>query len=178
MNANLKSVQWLTVEEVSELWAPQLSIPKATIMRELQYALYKLEKAKTERYFGYEAMRKPLSEAPPDADLPSKDTLINREFIEAFCDKELWAMPLFWFKQIPTGPSFPGRPSIMSEIVQELEGRAKRGELERTLAAEAKALEQWAQANPEFVGKQLPRAPSIRNGVRSAYNILKGEFLR
>lgn len=41
--APLKNVNWLSVREIAEIWAPELEIPASTIEREMRIALYKLE---------------------------------------------------------------------------------------------------------------------------------------
>lgn len=161
----MSAVSWLSVREISELWAPQLQIPVSTIERELRIALYKLE----QNY----PFDKPIDVNPDTVDLPSAETLIDREFIERFHDKELWKLPDFWFKDLPTGPSFPGRPSVMSAIVQELEARASRGELEVTLAAQGRALSEWADR--EFPRHQTPAPGAVENGIRTLFWTLKAE---
>lgn len=159
----LQTTQWLTLREVSELWAPELNRPASLILRELRFAMYKLEQD-----YPYS---EPLTELPPEDQLPSPDELIDRDFIERFNDKQIWKLPKFWFADLPTGPSFPGRPSIMSAIVQQLEQRSQQGEMLDTLAAESRALEAWAKdAHP---GQQTPTTRSIENGIRTAYNQLK-----
>ncbi|MFN3129457.1 hypothetical protein [Roseibium sp.] len=162
-NMSFQNIQWLTLQEVSELWAPQLKIPPSVILRELQFAFFKIE-----REYDY---LEPLKDAPLKEDLPSAETLINRDFVERFHSKQKWQLPSFWFEGLPTEPSFPGRPSVMSAIVQELTRRRKTREMLSTLAAEARFLEQWA--NQEFPGEQTPRARSIENGIRSTYGALK-----
>ncbi|ASP32241.1 hypothetical protein [Labrenzia sp. VG12] len=160
---SLKTTQWLTVQEIADLWSPQLSIPASTILRELRFALYKLEKD-----YPY---NEPLKELPPEEELPSVQTLIDRDFIERFNDKQIWKLPEFWFANLPTGPSFPGRPSIMNAIVQELERRYENEEMLDTLAAESRVLEAWASENHS--GQQTPKTSSIENGIRTVYRQLK-----
>lgn len=162
---DMSRVNWLSVREVSKLWAPQLQIPASAIERELQIALYKLEK----KY----PFDKPIDVNPDTVDLPSAETLIDRDFIERFHDKELWKLPDFWFDDLPTGPSFPGRPSVMCAIVQELKARAKRDELAETLAAEARVLSAWASKT--FPGQQTPTSRTVENGVRMVFKTLKAE---
>ena len=174
MSGNYNNVQWLSVEQVAKLWAPKLDILEGVIVDEMRRALYKIERAKMGAMGIKEAMLQKLDHLPSEKDLPSKDTLIDRAFIENFCSKEDWALPEFWFKGLPTGPSFPGRPSIMSAIVQELEAIAREGKLRQTLAQQARDLESWARAT--FSGKQTPKALAIENGVRIAYRVLKKEF--
>ncbi len=162
---SLQSTQWLTLREISELWAPELNIPASTILRELRFAMYKLEQS-----YPY---NQPLTELPPEDQLPSPDALVDRSFIERFNDKQIWKLPGFWFENLPTGPSYPGRPSQMDAIVQELEERFRRRQMLDTLAAESRALEKWARE--KYPGVQTPKATSIGNGTRVAYNTLKRE---
>lgn len=165
-SVSLNTTQWLSIKEISELWAHELNIPASTILRELRFAMYKLE----QKY----PYNEPLTKLPPEEELPSPDALINRDFIEKFNDKQIWKLPRFWFADLPTGRSFPGRPSKKRAIVQELEERFKRGEMLDTLAAEARALHAWAEdAFPGADDIGQPR--SIGNAIRIAYNTFKRE---
>lgn len=164
--APLSNVNWLSVREIAEIWSPELGIPASTIEREMRIALYKLE---IEYPWG-----KQIDVNPNAVDLPSPDTLIDRDFIERFHDKQLWKLPDFWFKDLPTGPSFAGRPSVMAAIVQELEARARRYELAPSLAEQSRQLSDWAQQT--FPGKQTPQPDSTANGIRVAYNALRRDI--
>ena len=157
------NVNFLTVRAVSELWENSLNIPASIIERELRVALFKLEK----NYPFHENVKV----IPSEKELPPPDTIIDRKFIEKFCDKEGWKLPAFWFNDLPTGPSFPGRPSKMSAIVQELRKRAEEGNLAETLAEESRQLCEWARER--FPGEQTPTDKTIANGIRSTYHILK-----
>lgn len=160
-------IQWLTIAELAEAWAPELTpLPKAVIQRELQMGLYKLHNEMD--------LREPLKDPPPFADLPSQDTLISRDFVERFCtESEELSLPSFWFdmKAKQKSPSFPGRPSIMRAIVQELEVRAESGNLAVTLAEQSRQLEEWAATN--LKGQHIPTAKTIESGVRLAYAAFK-----
>jgi hypothetical protein len=70
-------------------------------------------------------------------------------------------------------PSFPGRPSVMRAIEQEMRRRAGRGELQDKLSEECKHLEEWAEN--EFEGQQTPKWRSIANAVRNLYKQLKAQ---
>ncbi len=164
--APLSNVNWLSIREIAEMWAPQLGIAASTIERELRIALYKLEKE-----YPFD---KPIDVNPDAVDLPSPDALIDREFIERFHDKQLWKLPDFWFKDLPTGPSFAGRPSVMAAIVQELEERARRCELAPSLAEQSRQLSDWAQQ--KFPGKQTPKPESTANGIRMVYNAVRRDY--
>lgn len=162
----LTNVNWLSVREIAEIWSPELRIPASTIEREIRIALYKLE-------IEY-PWEKQIAVNPDAVDLPSSNTLIDRDFIERFHDKQLWKLPDFWFKNLPTGPSFAGRPSVMTAIVQELEDRAERYELAPTLAEQSRQLSDWAQR--KFPGTQTPKPKSTANGIRMAYNALCRDY--
>lgn len=159
----LKNVQWLTVKEAAELWAPELRMPASIIEREIRIALYKLS-------ISYPFLEN-INFLPKEEELPSNEELINQEFMREFSGKESWKLPDFWFKDLPKGPSFPGRPSIMSAIVQELRNLAEAGKLDATLAAQSRSLAAWARDTQP--GAQIPTAKSIGNGIRSAFNLLK-----
>lgn len=161
-------VQWLRISEIGEMWSPQLGIPRGVIERELRFGLFKIEQ-------GAADMRERLNAPPDEASLPSVETLVARDFIERFCtESEEWQLPEFWFemkRRDSQGPSYPGRPSVMRAIVQELEARAERDELEDTLAEQARQLSSWAEA--EFPGKQTPKPGATENGIRLAYRLAK-----
>lgn len=156
-------VNWLTVHEISNMWAPELGMPASVVERELRIALYKLE-------VDY-ALNEPLDVNPDTVDLPPPETLVSREFIERFHDKEAWKLPDFWFKDLPFSPSFPGRPSVMAAIIQELRERALREEMAATLAAQGRVLSDWAKAR--FPAKQTPTPKAVENGIRLVFNTLK-----
>lgn len=166
VKALFNNVNWLSVKEIAEMWSPQLKISPSTIERELRIALYKLE----QEY----PFDKPIDINPDTVDLPSPDTLIDRNFIEQFHDKQLWKLPDFWFEDLPTGPSFAGRPSVMAAIVQELEERARKYELAPNLAEQSRQLSDWAKQT--FPDKQTPQPNSTANGIRMAYNALRRDF--
>jgi len=171
MAPNLSKLQWLTVAELAEAWAPELApMPVSAIKRELLFGLYKIQQLGD--------MREPLERLPDPKDLPPEDTLISRKFIERFCtESEEWQLPAFWFeyKEMEIGPSFPGRPSIMRAIVQELCERHERGELCETVSEQAHQLQNWAKQNlPTNV--QLPTVRTIENGIRAQFRLLsRGE---
>nr|VFJ42644.1 MAG: hypothetical protein BECKFM1743A_GA0114220_1000124 [Candidatus Kentron sp. FM]VFJ43378.1 MAG: hypothetical protein BECKFM1743C_GA0114222_1000124 [Candidatus Kentron sp. FM]VFK05521.1 MAG: hypothetical protein BECKFM1743B_GA0114221_1000124 [Candidatus Kentron sp. FM] len=67
-------------------------------------------------------------------------------------------------------PSFPGRPSLMASVKQEMRRRAERGELLSSLRKEAFFLEEWAKTNhPE---QQTPTAKTIKNALHAFYRNL------
>ena len=159
-------VNFLTVKEISDLWEIELKIPSSIISRELRIALYKLS---IEYPFS-----KNIDIKPSEVDLPSENEYISRELIDRFCDKQIWKLPSFWFKGLPTAGSFPGRPSVMDAILQELSNRAERGELADSLAEQSRQLSEWA--GRRFPGQQTPKPKSTENGIRSTYNMLKNQI--
>lgn len=69
------------------------------------------------------------------------------------------------------GPSFPGRPSLMASVEQEMRRRASAGELLPSLQNEAAWLSQWADIN--HPGQQTPTEKTIKNTLRYVYRSLK-----
>ncbi len=64
---------------------------------------------------------------------------------------------------------FPGRPTIKDFILAEFKRRAEAGEVERTLAAEARALQKWAK-------QEYPEAPAL--APRTIENQIRAEHRR
>jgi hypothetical protein len=157
---NLNCVQWLTIGEVAELWTLEIEVPTSVIEREMRIAIHKSESGLP--------FRDPI--ASPPNEMPSAETLVDVEFLREFSAKQCWAFPRFWAAHQPQSPSFPGRPTVMHLILQELEAKAARGELEPTLAAQARTLRIWSEANLRSV--QIPRAKSIENGIRVRFRQL------
>ena len=97
---------------------------------------------------------------------------VQREDFAAFCDARGYARPDFWFGpdalkgKLPKG--FPGRPSIMREIIGELHRRAAAGVLESKLLDEARTLRTWAEQNIATTS-QIPGIPAIQNAIREHY---------
>lgn len=174
MIAKLSKVQWLTVEELAELWAPELERPKSIVIRELRLALYKHQISGMPlggQTFAYEKFKYQLSECPEDHQLPPLSTKIDREFVKSFCDKETWFLPSFWFEKKTNQPSFPGRPSVMAEVIKEFRRRADSNLILESLSAESRELEQWARNN--LPGVQTPTLKTIQNNIRSEYRAIK-----
>ena len=167
MQNNFLKVQWLTVKELAEMWAPELGMPTSVVKRELLYGLYKVEKAIE--------FAKPLNEPVPEDELPTDETLIQKDFMEKFCRESVeLQMPKFWFGGFDKGPqepAFPGRPSLMRAILKELEAQADREELVDNLAEQSRQLSKWAEE--KFSGQQTPKPKSVENGIRVAFRILK-----
>lgn len=108
----------------------------------------------------------------PAGELPPVDALMTKIEIEKFCEKQgYWPLPTFWFEEAEQRRSFPGRPSIMNAIVQQLQQSAAANELCASLAEQARQLEKWATfAYPKV---QTPKAKAIENAVRNLYRQLK-----
>ena len=68
--------------------------------------------------------------------------------------------------------SFVGRPSQMKAIIGEMRRRAEKNVLCPTLAAEARAMCQWADVT--FPNEQTPKEKSMLNVIRSVYWQLQG----
>jgi hypothetical protein len=169
MRANLTNVQWLTIAELADHWAPEIEVPRDVVVRELRLGLYKWENAKHNPEF---VCGRPLKQRPPEEDLPSvDDARVDRVFMMAFCEKQRWPLPQFWFQRRQPARSFPGRPSIMGAIVQELRRRVEDRQLEDTLAMESRVLEAWAREH--HPGLQTPTAKAIENGIRNEYRVLR-----
>lgn len=145
---NLSNVNTTTVLAISVVWEAPIGACKSIVSRELELCLLRLERdfrTNDSACFNLE-----IEEIPP------ANPLAHRGVIERSCD---------------TGPSFPGRPSLMRAIVQELERRSKTGELAETLAEESRHLSRWASSN--FPGSHTPTARSVENGIRSKYRTIK-----
>lgn len=70
--------------------------------------------------------------------------------------------------------SYPGRPSIMNAIKEQMHKRASEGKLELTLAEEARKLMDWVER--EYPGVQTPQEKSLENGIRESYKKLKNQL--
>lgn len=174
MAAKLAKVQWLTIDELAELWAPELQCPKSMVRRELTLALYKLQKSGmplgSSQIFVYEKFKEQLSVCPSNCELPALSTKVDRHFVKAFCDKETWYLPSFWFEKNKNDPSFPGRPTVMAAVFKEFRRRADSGLVLESLSAESRELEQWARNN---LTGQTPTAKTIQNNIRAEYRTVK-----
>jgi hypothetical protein len=61
------------------------------------------------------------------------------------------------------------RPSIMSELEQEIRRRAEAGQLAPTLKAECRNLEEWAREQRQLQGRHIPTAKSIGDKLGSLF---------
>lgn len=160
----LHRVSHLSLREIAEIWAPEAQRPESFLLRELQTAVVNLQRLDK----GEPLLDVPLS----DDELPDPDQRVDRAWLVEFCSKQEWNTPEFWFgEKRHKGPSFPGRPSKMAAIVQELRRRADAGELEATLAAEARHLSKWAAER--FPEEQTPKPRSTETGIRKDFWKLK-----
>src|SRR5262245_15713605 len=127
MRANLAKVQWLSIAELVEMWAPEIAVPRELMIRELRYGLYKYERSRQNH--PEFVCGQPLKKQPPENELPPVDEpLLYKEFMLAFCEKQGWPLPRSW-PYIEGKPRGAGRPAKMNAIVQELRRRAERCEL-------------------------------------------------
>jgi hypothetical protein len=161
-SVSLLRIRWFTIKEIADLWSPEIGVPASIIERELRLAKINLPRIKE----GLELI------AVFPEELPSAEEIITRDELDDFCEKEgHWPRPVFWFGGEVRPPSFPGRPSIMAAIVQELEKTARAGELQPTLAAQARTLNKWAK--DVFPGAHTPTPKTIENGIRGYFRSLK-----
>ena len=159
----LTTVRELTIYEIADQWSQEVkNPPRSTIERELRIFVIN-----SPRLRNNEGLIDPI---PDDVNLPPTSTRLSRQQIEVFCAKQQWSEPRFWFGQENQGPSFPGRPSKMNAIVQELKARAQAGLLSNTLAGQARELKAWV--DQQFPAEQVPTARTIENGIRESYRRL------
>lgn len=169
MRTSLRSVQWFTIQDVADIWAPHLEMPKAILLRELQYGFYKWHGEKLGKP-GLQCGR-PLVEMPPNEELPPLDQLLDRQFLRAFSAAQGWPLPPVLSGEDAAGTGFVGRPSIAPAIGRELLRIASEGNLESTLADQARELQKWAEKN--YPGNQVPTAKVIENNIRTDFRRLK-----
>jgi hypothetical protein len=159
---SLKNVRWLRLDEIADLWSVEIGVAPSIILRELRLALINLPRL---------AEGKGLIEEIP-SQLPAPDSLMSQEEMYGFCEKEgHWPRPKFWFGESMNTTSFPGRPSIMSAILQELDRAHKNGELKDSLAKQSRALVQWA--SEVFPANQRPTVKTTENNIRHIYKAYK-----
>lgn len=129
-----------------------------------------------------------------------RNLTLTKAGLRAFCGGRHIDPPKFWFGEKPavaeaaptvphqesdqpmaseasspaTAPqqeSFPGRPSLMAAIKEEMKRRRKDGELEDSLAAECRSLASWAEN--KFPGHQTPTNRTIENSLRRVFKSIK-----
>ena len=165
MPINLQAVRFLTIREIAELWSPELGIPQPIVERELQISIINLAPDRDWREEGL------IDEIPTDEDLPPVTLRIGPEHIRTFCEKQgpPWSPPTFWFVPDVAERRGRGRPTQMHELLEEMEERARRGELEDNVTDEARCLQAWAVASglPEYA------TSSIRSKISNRYQELK-----
>jgi hypothetical protein len=96
---------------------------------------------------------------------------LPRDMIRLWCLEQGYNLPRHWFPD-DKDLKVVGRPSIKGRLVQQMILSAERGKLESTLAAQARALQRWAEVNYGHT-HQIPRVRSIENSVRIDYQRLK-----
>jgi len=162
----LDRVRHLSLREIAEMWAPEAKLPVSLMLRELQYAVINIPRL--ERGEG------PLTQLVPTEQLPNPDEQVDRDWLIEFCGKQDWTIPSFCRGRVYKESRFAGRPGFAHriELEEELERRAKVGELSATLAAEAKALHSWCLDT--FPRSRPPTPGTIENALREAYRRLRG----
>jgi hypothetical protein len=162
----LNRVRWLTIKEIAKFWAEELEIPESIILRELQLAVINLP-----RWRSGEAL---IPEFPTE--LPSADTKMTRDDLWEFCEKQQspWSRPHFWFSDWEA-PSYPGRSSMMHEIMQHFHNLKDANKLEKTVTEQAKVLAEWAPSARSAAkrGVQPPTARTIENAIRHEFRAAK-----
>ncbi|MEO5333001.1 MAG: hypothetical protein H7839_13360 [Magnetococcus sp. YQC-5] len=73
--------------------------------------------------------------------------------------------------KVKKGASYPGRPSVMNAVEQEMRRRDEAKEMMSILAREANALSAWAKE--KFPGQQTPTPKAIQNALRDLHRTLK-----
>lgn len=160
---SLNSVRILTLREIAEMWAPEAQVPVSMMLRELRLAAVNLPR----RWEGLDH----ISPDTPDDQLPDPDKKVDRQWLIEFCDKQGWKEPSFW--RCKEDKRERGRPSMRSEILNELARRAAAGELADTLAAETRHLLEWAEETHSGHPGRPRNAKSIEPIIRHNYHVLR-----
>src|ERR1700694_5759816 len=85
-----KEVSFLPINEIAELWAPELGLSRSIVVQELRLGLINLPRLRKGKPL--------LKKCPPDADLPPATEPFYRRDIIDFCNKQAgWPKPQFWF---------------------------------------------------------------------------------
>ena len=158
----LNDVRSLTLREILHRWRAEAEFPPRTLERELRRFVVNSD-------LDWRAGER-INPNTPDDDLPGLDTLVDRNFIEVFCEKKGFPLPTFWFPPDPAEVARPGRPSQRAAIVQGFEDRIERGETADTISAEARAISA-ALAAKGFEG--LPEPKTIQGHIRGGYRAWK-----
>jgi hypothetical protein len=120
-----------------------------------------------------ELSRVALSNYPNPGQAAMGAVELPRDMIRLWCLDQGYDLPRFWF---PTDEDTRavGRPSIAHRLIGQMTLHSERGELEPTIAAEARTLHKWATINLGHVGP-IPKTGSIENAIRESYHHLKRE---
>jgi|SRR5689334_4066986 len=162
----LGQVRVLSISEIAELWAQEAEErPRSLIERELR--IFLLNRPRLSQGEG------PIQPIPEDDQLPPATGRLSKSDLEEFCAKQGWTKPRFWFGRVTDGPGFPGRPTIMRAIVQELERRAEAGQLSETLTDQATELVAWANERLPPGPIPIPGTRSVANAIRKIYWALR-----
>ncbi len=118
-----------------------------------------------------ELSRVALSNYPVPGQAIMNAVELPRDMIRLWCLDQGYDLPRSWF---PTDKDTKvvGRPSIADRLISQMTLRSERGQLEPTIAAEARALHKWAEKSLGHVDP-IPKPSSIENAIREPYHGLK-----
>lgn len=136
-----RNVRFLRIRTIAEQWyRDSIGVSLEVIESELRRAHINLAPGRDWEVDGLV----PEDEMPALDDLPGSEIEVRKEFVKRFAQKQRWPLPRFWFPGEAPPTRRSGRPSHIPEILQELEARAERGELRKTMTEEARELNAWA----------------------------------
>jgi hypothetical protein len=148
------AVREMPILDIARLWYRELGMSQDLLENELRLAVINLARNWREEGF--------IDPAPPVDDRPPVTTLMSREQIWEFCEKQKgWPLPTFWFPREREEVRQRGRPSHMGAILQELDRRAAVDQLEATMTEQARALNDWAVEQ----GHRRLSDKSVRDGI-------------
>lgn len=163
-----RSVRFLSIRAIAEKWyCDGIGVPKELIEAELRRGLINLGRGRDWKFEGLV----PEDEMPPLEALPGSEIEVTKDFVRRFAEKQRWPLPSFWFHDESPDRRPPGRPSHNQKLLAELEARAMRGELEQTVTAEARALNDWA-VEQDYTRMKVPSVVRI---ISTTYYELKGQ---
>ncbi|UCI17740.1 hypothetical protein FJ970_21870 [Mesorhizobium sp. B2-1-8] len=168
MHASLKNVRLLSLRDIAHHWHKQLRLSERVVLLELRRGVLNLHRVRA----GQTWLK--LEEFPPDEKLPQEDTQVDHDWLEAFCNKQTWPKPLFWFDSERVEHHSRGRPAYprFREIEAELRRRGAQKEMETTLSAEADYLQRWASKN---FSELAPSQKTLKNTFRGLYSRFKSD---
>ena len=133
----------MSIAEIAEFWGRELDEPRTLIEREL--VLWHHPRWLRQQGYTEDESADVMRRDAEYHDIPTmaKNGMMTRDETREFCQERKRPLPSFWFGPEQHEPSFPGRPSLMSDIKRELELRADAGEMLSTLSAESQELEKY-----------------------------------